>query len=156
MGSPDHAPTIIDLAQPLQTCGHMRHGDSWSCYPTPASAIWLPSLEISWNLFIGPHSTAPGPTPRDGTSWLGPSRLGIWDLLELPHWQPDIGWDMGTPWPGPAPVIIALAHPDLGHVGHGDPWPWPQPLLVTSGGHHWRPVETCSFWPHCTAPGPTT
>ena len=25
------------------------------------------------------------------------------------------------------------------------PWPWPCPLLVTSGGHHWRPVQTFSL-----------
>ena len=27
-------------------------------------------------------------------------------------------------------------------IRHGNPWP----LLVTSGGHHWRPFQTCSFW----------
>ena len=33
------------------------------------------------------------------------------------------------------------------------PWPWPRPypLQVRSGGHHWRPVQTCpleDFPPH--------
>ena len=27
----------------------------------------------------------------------------------------------------------------------GTPSPWPTPLLVTSGGYHWRPVQTCSL-----------
>ena len=38
------------------------------------------------------------------------------------------------------------------------PWTWdlrtytPSPLLLTSGGHHWRPVQTCSLkdLPHST------
>ena len=32
----------------------------------------------------------------------------------------------------------AQSHQDMGP-------PWPGPLLVTSGGHHWIPVQSCSF-----------
>ena len=32
----------------------------------------------------------------------------------------------------------------LGHQTW-DPQPWPCTLLVTSGGHNWRPVKTCSL-----------
>ena len=35
--------------------------------------------------------------------------------------------------------------PYLPPPGHGTWVPIPFPLLVTSGGHHWRPVHTCSL-----------
>ena len=49
------------------------------------------------------------------------------------HWDPSPDMGHGDPrtW--------SQSRPDMGHV---DP---PSPLLVTSGGHHWRPVQTCSL-----------
>ena len=40
-----------------------------------------------------------------------------------------------APSPNPTPLDIT----------HGTPPPGPGWLLVTSGGHHWTPVQTCSF-----------
>ena len=45
-------------------------------------------------------------------------------------------WDMGTPY--------TYLSPD------------PSPLLLTSGGHHWRPVQACSFDLTVQPPAPTT
>ena len=79
---------------------------------------------------------------------------------------------MGTPWLWPPPDMEHLdplaqapclsrpgtwgpSQPQLlpPDIGHG--LPGHSPLLVTSGGHHWRPVQTCSLeftvrMPHCT------
>ena len=44
-----------------------------------------------------------------------------------PCWTTDLG-----PWPGPA-------HRHQTQL----------PLLLTSGGHHWRPIQTCSFDDPC-------
>ena len=37
---------------------------------------------------------------------------------------------------------------------HGTWVPTRLPLLPTSGGHHWRPVQTCSLWGHTPPPPP--
>ena len=36
-------------------------------------------------------------------------------------------------------------HPQHGVSLHRDPWAWNLIIEVTSGGHHWRHVQTCSF-----------
>ena len=41
------------------------------------------------------------------------------------------------------------------NMGHGDPRSKPCPLLVTSGGHHWRPVQTFSFGFTVQGPNPS-
>ena len=38
--------------------------------------------------------------------------------------------------------------------GHGTWDTNPLPLLVTSGGHHWRPVQTEHTYPQCSPPPP--
>ena len=67
---------------------------------------------------IGTHCTRPHtrPCPPPGHGTLEP----------LPP------WDLKDPLPQLSPL-------DMG------PQPWPHPLLVTSWGHHWRPVQTCSL-----------
>ena len=66
---------------------------------------------------IRPHST--GPTGSD------PSPLYI---RHGTHWTSD----MGPPYPAP-------------DIRHGTPVSALAPPLVTSDGHHWRPVQTCSL-----------
>ena len=41
-------------------------------------------------------------------------------------------------------VQVPLAGP-LQTWDIGTPWSCPYPLLVTFGGHHWRPIQTCSL-----------
>ena len=40
--------------------------------------------------------------------------------------------------------MVHLTSPYKTPSGHGTSGP-PSPLFVTSGGHHWRPVKTCSL-----------
>ena len=47
--------------------------------------------------------------------------------------------DMGPRIPLPSPLPCT---PPSGHRT----WNAPSPPLVTFGGHHWRPVQTCSLW----------
>ena len=47
----------------------------------------------------------------------------------------------GSPWPWPWLKYTFSAPLD---IRPGTSCPSPTPLLLTSGGHHWRPVQTCS------------
>ena len=62
----------------------------------------------------------------------------IHDALDLTV-QPTLSqtWDMGPHAPSTHP------HPQTWALR--DPQSRPGPLLLTSAGHHWRPVETCSL-----------
>ena len=146
-------------APPPPDLGHLVHGDPLALAPPPACDIWWPSMETSWNLFIWPHCTAPGPTPRDGSPWLGPSRLGTygtpcpdptpssdiwWPSLET-SWNLFIGPHCTAPSPIPRDRTSWFAPSRLGTYRTWGPTTLVPPLLVTSGGHHWRPVETCSL-----------
>ena len=75
--------------------------------------------------YIGPHCTVPpGPIPPPSRHW---TTLG--QASPVRRSQHDICW------PQPWPLDMGL------HIK-------PQatgPLLVTSGGHHWRPLQTCSL-----------
>ena len=68
----------------------------------------------------------------------------------VPMWPlPMMHW---TSLYSPSPSPGSTPPPDMGHGGplnhsrheHGDP-SGPPPLLVTSGGHHCRPVQICSL-----------
>ena len=48
------------------------------------------------------------------------------------------------PGPGPLLDIRYMAPSPVPSTSDIDP-PGPGPLLMTSGGHHWRPVQTCSL-----------
>ena len=52
-----------------------------------------------------------------------------------------IGYPMDRPGMVRPPTTSDLGPPPPGH----QTW---DPLLLTSGGHHWRPVKTCSFRDH--------
>ena len=53
-----------------------------------------------------------------------------------PMWPlPMMYWDMGTPPPAPRYQTWVVITGNMG----------PTSLLLTSGGHHWRPVQTCSL-----------
>ena len=66
----------------------------------------------------------------EGGEW-GPHVTITHDALDLTVKALPQTWDMGTPQPQPPQTW------DMG-IPHS------APMLVTSGGHHWRPVETCS------------
>ena len=68
----------------------------------------------------------------------------MWPLLMM-HWMSLYRDPQLLPWPssrhGTPPQHLPYP-PSI----HGTPLlPVPSPLLVTSGGHHWTPVQTCSF-----------
>ena len=59
------------------------------------------------------------------------------DALDLSVQPPSLTyqtWDLSQAHPSPIPQTPL----QTSHMG-------PSPKLVTSGGHHWRPVQTCSF-----------
>ena len=70
----------------------------------------------------------------------------MWPLTMM-HWTPLYSPPGPSFWPCPPPVM----EPHCART----PWPWAplwtwhltiqDLLLVTSGGHHWRPVQTYSF-----------
>ena len=76
-------------------------------------------------------------------------------LYEVPSPSPSTGptplpptWNLGPPHPWPQPPYLnmgeTLDHPNLPWHGILVPLAPVTPLLVTSGGHHWRPVQTFS------------
>ena len=100
--------------------------------------LTLPLLPKTWNL-----GTYPSPTPPDMGSWsltlpLLPQtwNLDTYSLPLLPQ-----TWNLGTyssPYSsrhGSCVATLSPTPPDMG--------PWYSPILLTFGGHHWRPVQTC-------------
>ena len=53
-----------------------------------------------------------------------------------------MGW---VGYPTPPPDIRPGHLPPPPHIGHHTWAPTPLSILLTSGGHHWRPVQTCSL-----------
>ena len=92
--------------------------------------------------------------PQDLWNYLTPtvhSGVPMWPLLMI-HWTSLYRANLSPPNSSPDSPLWTS---DMGPLAP-DPWtpqppwtsdmlqqPWPCPLLVTSGGHHWRPVQTC-------------
>ena len=67
----------------------------------------------------------------------GPHVTITHDALDLSVQRPSLTyqtWDPSQAHPSPIPQTPL----QTSHMG-------PNPKLATSGGHHWRPVQTCSF-----------
>ena len=58
-----------------------------------------------------------------------------------------VSWDRfpPLPWTSDLGTYLHIRPGDLCATPWHQTWDLPPPLLLTSGGHHWRPVQTCSL-----------